>query len=729
MNDSVIDIQAVQDEIKFEYGEDDIMVSYENVFPSEDFENAFYYEGDELGAVWSKHKTTFRLWAPTAAEVLLNFYAAGTGANRIESLPMTRDVSGTWYIEKEGNLHGTYYTYTVVTEGIEREAVDPYTKAVGVNGYRGMVVDLDSTDPNGFTDDIKPAFVNATDAVIYELHIRDFSIDESSGMKNKGKYLAFTETGTTSAAGEKTGVDYLVDLGITHVHLLPSFDYNSVDEAKLNTAQFNWGYDPENYNVPEGSYSTDPYHGEVRINEYKQMVQALHNNGIRVVMDVVYNHTAESSDSNFNKIVPNYYYRMKADGTFSNASGCGNETASDRAMMRKFIVDSVVYWATEYHIDGFRFDLMGIHDRKTMNAVREALDRIDPSIIIYGEGWTAGASTLAESERASKENMSLLDTGIAAFNDDMRDGLKGSVFTNTKPGFVNGLRGMEESIKFGVTAATRHNQIDYSKVVYSRKAWAAEPLQTVNYASAHDNLSLWDKISVSCAANSEEDRMKMNLLSAAIVLTSQGIPFFQAGEEFLRSKPLNEAGTVFDENSYKSPDSVNSLKWGRRSTYSQVYNYYKGLIAFRKAHAAIRMTSTADIQANLNFLEDLEENVVGYIINNSPNGETAKAICIIYNANKTETTVTIPEGNWKVYVKGNRAGSNILETITGKKVTVEAMSALVLLREDTKAAVSTCESSAALKTPGNKAIRYTAIGMAVTVAVVCAAIFTSHRRK
>lgn len=715
------------------YGE--MLVTNVKVFSTPEFEDVYYYDGDDLGAIWSKDKTSFRLWAPTASEVILNLYSAGVGINNIESIPMSKDVKGTWFIEKTGDLSGVYYTYSVTVDGVTKEAVDPYAKAVGVNGDRGMVIDLDSIDPTGFDEDTKPAFVNATDAVIYELHIRDFSIDKSSGMKNKGKYLAFTETGTKSSSGEKTGVDYLVDLGITHVHLLPSYDYSSVDETKLINNQFNWGYDPENYNVPEGSYSTDPQHGEVRVNEYKQMVQALHKNGIRVVMDVVYNHTSSSTDSNLNKVVPGYYYRLNDDGTFSNASGCGNETASERAMVRKYIVDSVVYWATEYHVDGFRFDLMGIHDNETMNAIREALNKIDPSIIVYGEGWTGGSSTLPEDERALKANMPSLDTGIAAFSDDIRDGIKGSVFDSMDQGFVNGKTGMEETIKFSVIASTENSQIDYSLVNYSDAWWAKEPTQTISYASAHDNNTLWDKIAISNASDSQKDRIKMNLLSSAIVLTSQGIPFFQAGEEFLRSKP-SEDGTSFVDNSYNSPDTVNSLKWDTVTTNKEVYNYYKGLIAFRKAHSALRMTKTSDIQANLTFMEGLDANVVGYTINNSPNGEEAKAICVIFNANKASTSVAIPDGDWNVYVKGKKAGTEILETISGGTVTVDPISTLVLVQEDAKAAVptdttseDTQETSAPTSdsTQNNNVMLFLAIGLGVVVLI--AAVFVFIRRK
>lgn len=656
-------------------------VSKNNLFNTKAFEDEFYYGGNDLGANWSKDKTAFRLWAPTASEVSVNLFKSGYEDDRIESLPMNKDVNGSWYIEKTGDLHGIYYTYSVTVEGSTKEAVDPYAKAVGVNGKRGMVVNLELTNPVGFEDHKRPEFINSTDAIIYELHIRDFSIDESSGIKNKGKYLAFTEEDTTTKSGVKTGLNHLKDLGITHLHLLPSFDFASVDETTLSNNDFNWGYDPENYNVPEGSYSKDPYKGEVRINEFKQMVKSLHDNDIRVIMDVVYNHTYVSADSNFNKIVPGYYYRMNEDGSFSDASGCGNETASERAMVRKYIVDSVVYWAKEYKIDGFRFDLMGIHDIETMNAVRRALDEIDPSIIVYGEGWTAGDSPLPESKRAIKTNMKLLDSRIATFSDDIRDGIKGSVFEDKDTGFVSGKEAMEETIKFGIVASTKHNQIDYSKLNYSDFPWAKEPTQTITYASAHDNLSLWDKLATSNSFDSEEDRIKMNKLSSAIVLTSQGIPFFQAGEEFLRSKPLNDSASEFDHNSYKSPDSVNSLKWHRKEEYIDVYDYYKGLIEFRKEHSGLRMTTASEINENLKFMEGLESGVIAYTIEHSPNDEKSEAILLIFNANKHKITVNIPEGNWNVYVDDKSAGTKVIRSLDKGKAVVEPISCLVLVKE------------------------------------------------
>lgn len=645
-------------------------------FMTREFELSETYQGDDLGAVWTSEETRFRVWAPTAEQVVVNLYKTGEQSDLFQNIRMKKASGGTWAASVKGDLNGVYYTYSVTVENETREAVDPYARAAGVNGMRGMVIDLASTDPEGFTSETKPEFMQATDAIIYELHVRDFSIDSSSGMVHKGKYLAFTEQGTKNSYGAATGIDYLKQLGITHVHLLPVFDFMTVDESQLQTPQFNWGYDPQNYNVPEGSYSTDPYHGEVRIREFKQMVQALHKNGIRVVMDVVYNHTKEGEKSNFNCIVPGYYHRLTEEGDFSNASGCGNETASERSMMRKFILESLLYWNREYHIDGFRFDLMGIHDIETMNEIRTAFNQAEKGILIYGEGWTGGPSPLSPQERALKDNIHKMNVGIAAFNDNIRDGMKGNVFCSEEKGYITGKEGMEDTIKYGVVAATQHDWIDYSKVMGTDYPWAAEPTQVVNYASAHDNYTLWDKIVLSTPMESKEDRIKMNLLSAAIILTSQGIAFFQAGEEFLRSKPLNEEKTRFEENSYASSDSINSLKWDMISENQEVVNYYRGLIEFRKAHAALRMTTTTEIEEKLRFLKWLDNNVIAFLLSHPTEGE----ICVIYNANNSRKTVHVPEGNWKVCIKGKRAGNEMIESSTGGVVQIEPISAMVMVR-------------------------------------------------
>ncbi len=629
------------------------------------------YEGNDLGAVYSKDKTLFKLWAPTATDVKLNLYENGDGGIPINTVPMAAGEKGTWYCERKGDLNGVYYTYSVTTGGRTNEVVDLYARAAGVNGDRGMVIDLDATDPYGFENDVRPALKNTTDAVIYEIHVRDLSSDASSGIVYAGKFLGFTETGTKNSDGLSTGIDHIKDLGVTHVQLLPSFDYATVDETKTDTAQFNWGYDPKNYNIPEGSYSTDPYNGAVRVNEMKRMVQALHSNGIRVNMDVVFNHTYDIENSWFQKTVPDYYYRKNKD-KYSNASGCGNETASERAMMRKYIVDSVVYWATEYHIDGFRFDLMAVHDIETMNAVRSALDEVDPTIMVYGEGWTAEKAAIPKSKQALKSNMAKMK-GIGAFNDDIRDAIKGNVFDALDKGFVNGGRNMEESIKFGVVGAVYHPQ--------AAAGWAVSPSQSINYISCHDNFTFWDKLAISNADDSKETRIRMNKLGSAVLLTSQGVAFFQAGEEMLRSKPSDISDTGFDENSYNSPDSTNSIKWDNKADVRDICEYYKGLIAFRKAHGALRMTTAADIRNDIVFADGLEANVVAYTISNKPNNETADKIMVIFNANRSAVNVTLPSGVWDICVNAVKAGTASLGTVRGS-VSVDAVSAMVLVQGD-----------------------------------------------
>lgn len=633
-----------------------ISVKMPEYFSSKEFEDAYTYDGNDLGATYTKEKTTFRVWAPTANKIELNIYSAGNGGTAEKVVEMTSDVKGTWVANLLGDLNGKYYTYTAYFDGkVNKDIVDPYAKSVGVNGDRGMILDLDSTNPSSWNNDARHTYKNAADMSIYELHVRDFSSDPDSGIKNTGKYLAFTENGTKDSKGVSTGIDHLKDLGITTVHILPVYDYATVDETKLDTPQYNWGYDPKNYNAPEGSYSTDPYHGEVRVNEYKQMVQALHNADIGVVMDVVYNHTY-STNYCFNQLVPGYFYR-----TDSNGSGCGNDVASERSMVRKFIVDSVSYWASEYHLDGFRFDLMGLIDVETMNAVREALDKIDPTIFIYGEGWSLSTNMSKDIPLATQTN-SDLTPGIAYFSDTIRDAIKGGVFDAEAQGYVNGNSLKVPGIMDGVLGTP---------------SWSPSPLQTITYASCHDNLTLWDKIASSNPDDSEADRIKQNLLSAAITYTSQGVPFIQAGEEFLRTK-VDEKGNLVD-NSYASPDSVNLLDYSRISDYSNVYNYYKGLISFRKAHSAFKMTSADDVSNNIKFVEEgLAEDVIAYSINDAASNEQ---LFVVYNAGKDSTKVSLPEGNWNVYVSGDKAGNEVLGTINNE-VTVDGISATVLVKDN-----------------------------------------------
>lgn len=632
------------------------------------------YEGNDLGAVYTPKMTRFKVWAPEAEAVKLNLYKEGEGDNLIERCTMKKSRNGIFTFERQGDCNGIYYTYTVVNHGDEQEAVDPYTKAAGVNGRRGMVINLEKTNPQGFELDEYRNPEHITDAIIYEGSVRDFTMDESGGVFHNGKFLGLTEANTTNHFGEATALDYISGLGITHVQILPAFDFETVDE-KNQKAQYNWGYDPDNYNVPEGSYAVNPYDGAVRVQEMKQMVLALHSRGIGVIMDVVFNHTYRRDDSNLQKIVPGYYYRSDETG-YTNGSGCGNEVASDRPMVQKLIVDSLIYWAKEYHIDGFRFDLMGVLDIDTMNVIAERLKEIRPDIYLYGEGWNGGPSSLAEEKRAFKASAKKMP-GIGMFNDDIRDTIKGSVFYDDHLGFVNGGTHLENALRYGITGAVAHPQVDYD--AYGSKPWAAEPGQSINYVSCHDNYTLWDKLSVSCPEASEEKKKAMNRLCAAIVFTSQGVPFIQAGEEFLRSKPLPEK-KGFAENSYNMPDAVNSIKWDNIHEYPDMIAYYKGLMALRKAHPVFRMQSEAEMTQNLCFLSDTPENVVAYLLKGKGADDTPENILVIFNGNDEEILYNLPEGKWKILVDDKTAGADGKKIISAK-ADVEPLSALVLEKE------------------------------------------------
>lgn len=632
------------------------------------------YTGNDLGAVYSPKMTRFKVWAPEAESVKLNLYKQGEGDNLIEQHIMKKSANGTYVFEKQGDCNGIYYTYTVVNHREEQEAVDPYTKAAGVNGQRGMVINLAKTNPQGFELDGYRNPEHITGAIVYEGSVRDFTMDESSGVFHNGKFLGLTEANTTNHFGEATALDYISGLGVTHVQILPAFDFETVDE-KNQKAQYNWGYDPDNYNVPEGSYAVSPYDGTVRIQEMKQMVLALHSRGIGVIMDVVFNHTYRRDDSNLQKIVPGYYYRSDETG-YTDGSGCGNEVASDRPMVQKLIVDSLIYWAKEYHIDGFRFDLMGVLDIDTMNVIAERLKEIRPDIYLYGEGWNGGPSSLTEEKRAFKASAKKMP-GIGMFNDDIRDTIKGSVFYDDHLGFVNGGTHLENALRYGITGAVAHPQVDYD--AYGSKPWAKEPGQSINYVSCHDNYTLWDKLSVSCPEASEEKKKAMNRLCAAIVFTSQGVPFIQAGEEFLRSKPLPEK-KGFAENSYNMPDAVNSIKWDNIHEYPDMIAYYKGLMALRKAHPVFRMQSEAEMTQNLCFLLDTPENVVAYLLKGKGADDTPENILVIFNGNDEEILYNLPEGKWKILVDDKTAGADGKKIIS-EKADVEPLSALVLEKE------------------------------------------------
>ncbi len=633
-------------------------------YSSEAFEAEYTYTGDDLGAAWTAEKTTFRLWAPTASSVKVSLYASGTPGtdDQIEEIEMTPDVSGTWVAEKEGDLNGVYYTYLVTVDGTTNEACDPYARTTGVNGQRAMVIDLDSTDPEGWDSDVDPHYGNAiTDAIIYELHVRDLSSDASSGIQNTGKFLGLTETGTTNSQGVPTGLDHIKNLGVTHIHLLPSYDYASVDETDPDAA-FNWGYDPVNYNVPEGSYSTDPYNGEVRVAEMKQMIKTLHDNGISVILDVVYNHVFDAESFCFNKIVPGYFSRISDSGTYSNGSMCGNDTASERSMVCKYIVDSVKYWADEYHMDGFRFDLAGLIDVDTINEVIEEVHKTHPNVIFYGEGWNMDTNVTKENVTMTTQTNSQEVPEFAFFSDAVRDTLRGSNNNARQIGYVAGAGGYTSAVRDAFLGKT---------------TWCKSPTQTINYASCHDGYTLYDRITMSTADNTVEERIRMNNLAAAIYLTSQGVPFVHAGEEMLRSKPLEEG---FDHNSYRSPDSVNSIKWDdlNQESYQAVYGYYQGLIAFRKAHPALRMTSAEEIAEKIVPLGGLDFNVVALHVAAGANGEDNELVAI-FNPRTESTTVTLPQGTWEIYVNHEKAGLESLGSAEGT-VTVEAISAMVLAK-------------------------------------------------
>lgn len=644
------------------------------------------YDGNDLGATYTKKQTTFKVWSPEATRVQVRLYSKGSAQEQGERVLLTQDMTkgekGVWSTVVEGDQKNVYYTYLVTVNGKTNETADIYAKAAGVNGDRSMVVDLDSTDPENWDKDKHIVYDDPTDAVVWEVHVRDFSIDVSSGVsdENKGKYLAFTETGTTlNGEGEiSTCVDYLKKLGVTHVQLLPVYDYATVDETKLNEDQFNWGYDPKNYNVPEGSYSSNPYDGNVRIKEFKQMIQALHNADIAVIMDVVYNHTYTAEGGAFEKTVPGYYYRMKEDGTFSDGSGCGNETASDHLMYRKYMIDSILYWMNEYHIDGFRFDLMGVHDVDTMNEIRKAVDKQTDGkkIILYGEPWTGGAiGTTADT--CVQSNIKKLDTRIGAFNNMIRDAVKGDVFIAEKGGFVQS-EGEKETLMDGIAANCLSNSLN---------SWAKQPSQSVTYTSAHDNFTLYDKLVLSYKKDEsfetcDETLVAMNKMSGAIILTSQGISFMQAGEEFARTKQG-------DENSYASSTEINSLKWTSLKTYADLVSYYEGLMQIRSAFKPFRDATTQSAQ-NIVFSDIDDKNIVAYTLENTLTANKEwKQVAVLFNAGETAQTVelkaaqgkTLPT-EWATVANNLSAGIKNLGTVKGNTIMVPARSAVVLVDKE-----------------------------------------------
>lgn len=626
------------------------------------FEEAYTYTGNDLGAFWSPEGTTFRVWAPTAEQVRVAFYHSGYPEDNYPHhvFPMEKSTQGTWVLECPGCWHNLYYTYLVTVEGCTREATDPYGIASGPNGYRSYVSDFSGVDPDGWDSDRDPNGGNPiTDAIIYELHVRDFSMRRSGRISNHGKYPALTKNGRTTSQGAVTGLDHIKNLGVTHIHLMPIFQYGYTNEC-IGKPQYNWGYDPVLFNVPEGSYSTDPFDPLVRIREVKEMVKGLHDNGLSVIMDVVYNHVYDAESFNFNRIVPGYFSRIDSEGNYSNGSCCGNDTASERSMVRKYIVDSVNYWADAYHIDGFRFDLAGLLDVQTLQEVIRTVHERHPNVIFYGEGWQMNTRlTKPALPLAVQENAYLLP-GFAFFSDNIRDMLRGSIFDSSAPGFVSGGYASRE---------------DLENNFMGMPAWAPQPCQCVNYVSCHDNNTLFDRITLAAPEASFETRVKMNNLAAAFSLLSQGVPFFLAGEEMLRTKQ-NHAGRFLD-NTYRAPDLINSLKWEtlNQKEYQDTVAYYRGIIALRKAHPVLRLQTREAVQNAVHPIRYPNERVATFHITGQ-----GEELFILFNSDTRDVTVPLPEGIWEIHALGNRAGTDSLGSAQDSMV-VPAISTLFLSRK------------------------------------------------
>ena len=611
---------------------------------------------------YSPEKTVFTLFAPNdAKKVVVRIYQEGLGGKALKTIKMTRTANEQWQTTVKGDLMGKFYTFDMG----KGECPGVFAKAVGVNGKRGVIIDLSKTNPEGWTEDQRPVTKSPADIIVYEMHHRDFSIARKDA-KNPGKFLALTEP---------WAIDHLKALGVNAVHILPSYDYGSVDETRLNEPQYNWGYDPVNYNVPEGSYSTNPYQPEVRIREFKQMVQALHKAGIRVILDVVYNHTYDIENSNFQRTYPDYYYRTHplplpkgVESKYSNGSGCGNETASDQPMMRKFMIESVKYWINEYHIDGFRFDLMGCHDIETMNEIRKAVDKIDPTLFIYGEGWSAGACAIPNERLGMKANIPQMP-GIAAFSDEIRDALRGPFSDDTKAAWL-ALGTESESVKFGIAGAIAHPQVDMTKVNYAKEPWALEPTQMMSYVSCHDDMCLVDRLKASVPGITTDELIRLDLLAQTAVFTSQGVPFMLSGEELLRDKK----GV---HNSFESPDDINQLDWSNKTKYPQVFAYYKNLIALRKHHPAFRLGNADLVRKHLEFL-DTPAGTIAYRLKNYAGRDDWRDIIVILNANKATTEVNIPDGSYTIVCQNGVINELGMGETTGCKVSVSPQSALII---------------------------------------------------
>ncbi len=647
-----------------------------------DRENAYF--GSDLGAIIIGEETQFKVWSPNSFAVFLNLYSGGEGDNLIESKPMNRTEKGVWEAVVSKNLDGFFYTYTFEYEGQRYETIDIYAKACGVNGDRGAVVDFKTTNPKDWDKVKKPTCKNPCEAVIYETNVRDFSVDKSSGVseQNRGRFLAFTER-STSCGGVQTCLDHLISLGITHVHLLPVFDFATIDERIPITEneEYNWGYDPKNYNCLEGSYSSDPYDPKVRIREFKELIKTLHENNIGVIMDVVYNHTYESEKSSFHKTFPFYYHRT-SNNWFSNGSGCGNELASERAMVRKYILDSVEFWAREYKIDGFRFDLMGLHDIETVNLIRDKLCEIDPQILMYGEGWTGGDSPMPSEKLAYKWN-SYQFARVGLFNDNIRDAVKGGVFNVYDTGYVSGNRDMSGVIKRCLTGSIPHSQI----TGFDDACFAYNPTQTINYCEAHDNHTLWDKLTISAENRTLDERIRMDKLSAAIIMLAQGVPFLELGQDFLRSKPIalnNQSSKVredyFSGNSYNAPDETNSIKWNQKAENLSVFKFYKALIDLRKKHPQFRLSRREDVEASFKFFDTGDCNIIGYSLTDTE-GDEREELIILFNPYDESRKVKIPDGEYSVILNSLGEDESASGEIFKNSFEMEQISASVLIKK------------------------------------------------
>ena len=644
-----------------------------NSFKYNTFDDYPVYLKSDLGVTYSPKKSTIKLWSPNVEETKINLYQQGHGGNPTQVENLYYDFkTGVWEITLIGDCHNIYYTLQVKNNGKWSAAMpDPYAKGVGVNGNRGLIFDAKRTNPTGWNSDKKPELKSFSDIVIYEAHVRDFSIDGFSGINNKGKFLGITEKNTKNDFDQPTGLDHLKEMGITHLHVLPCFDYKFVDESKLDKKQYNWGYDPQNYNVPEGSYSTNPFDGLVRIQEFKLMVQSLHQSGIRLVMDVVYNHT--SSTAIFDELVPGYYYRTWSNGKRSDATDCGNEFASDRIMGRYFMLESLKYWITEYHVDGFRFDLMAVHDIETMNLISKELHQLDSSIFLYGEGWTARDSPLPLEKRAIKNNTKKLNQ-IAVFSDDIRDGVKGHCFNITEKGFVSGNPNLKAVIHFGIVASTYHPQVKYNlNRNYAQFPYSDSPTKVIGYVSCHDNNTLYDKLKISNPKATNQELLEMNRLASTIIFTSQSIPFLLMGEEMQRSKNGLE-------NSYKSPDNINKINWDLKYQNQTLVDYYKKLIQLRKNHPAFKMPSKKMIQKHLEFLDLESPLLVGYTIKEYANGDSWKNIRVYYNGDSKAIAQKLI-GTWNLVCNGENIDEKGLYQITSNFISIPARSAMILYQD------------------------------------------------